>query len=72
MADDVRKKIMEEDDWIYCPRFNNSISCLLDRYPDGVPERIIAQVLLITEEEVEALYQGIVLKLREALREDED
>lgn len=36
--------------------------------PEGVPDRVIAQVLQISEEEVEVVYQEAVEKLRAALR----
>lgn len=60
-----RKIMIETDpDYIASKRFDYSLNKLLERYPDGCPDRIIATALMIDEEEVEILYQNIVLKLR--------
>lgn len=60
----VKYKIENSPDWIAIKRFNYSLNKLLERYPDGVPDRIIAQALQINEEEVEIIYQKILSKLR--------
>jgi hypothetical protein len=62
------KALIESDpDFIYSKRFNYSLKELQLRYPDGCPDRIIAAVLMITEDDVEAVYQKIVLKLRNCM-----
>jgi hypothetical protein len=62
------KQLIESDpDFIYSKRFNYSLAELQKRYPDGCPDRIIAAVLMITEDDVEAIYQKIVVKLRNAM-----
>ncbi len=77
-SEEARLKIHSEADFIYLPRFENSINKLLRRYSGGpVPDRIIAQALLITEDEVQSLYEIIVIKLRtgmgvEALDQEQD
>ena len=40
----------------------------MDRYPEGVPNRIIADALMITEDDVEEIYVRIVEKLREIMK----
>lgn len=65
-------RLYTDPDYIALKRFDYSINKLVERYPDGAPPKLIAQALLITEEEVEEIYQGIVLKLREAMVEDGD
>ncbi len=64
---EVRRLIAEDPDFVHLKRFDYSIRKLLERYPDGCPTRIIAQALMITEEDVEAQYQSIVVKLRESM-----
>lgn len=59
-----QNKIMEDPDYIDIKRFDFSLKKLLERYPDGCPNRIIAKALDISEEEVEAKYEEIVQKLR--------
>jgi hypothetical protein len=64
----IRKRIDSEPDYIPIKRFDYSLTKLLEKYPDGnVPDRLIAQALLISEEEIEETYQKIVIKLRHAL-----
>jgi len=64
----IRAKIANEENFIAIKRFNYSLERMLERYPDGVPDRIIAQALLIKEEDVEELYQKIILKLRKGMK----
>jgi hypothetical protein len=70
-SDDVRRRIQTEPDYIYLPRCNCSVQHLIRRHPDGVPTHTIAQALLLTEAEVEALYEEIVLKLRALMRAEQ-
>lgn len=70
---DVRRRLETEEDFINLKRFGFSIREVMKRYPDGVPDRIIAQALGISEEEVEARYGEIVARLRETMKvEDEE
>lgn len=70
---DVRRRLETEEDFINLKRFGFSIREVMKRYPDGVPDRIIAQALGISEEEVEARYGEIVAQLRETMKvEDEE
>jgi hypothetical protein len=64
----IRAKIANEENFIAIKRFNYSLERMLERYPDGVPDRIIAQALLIKEEDVEELYQKIILKLKKGMK----
>jgi len=51
-------------DWINLKRFNNSLTEVVVRYPDGCPDHVVAGALNIDESEVDILYTQIVLKLR--------
>jgi len=64
---EARRLITTDEDFVYSKRFGYSLKKLLERYPDGCPDRVIAAVLLITEDDVEAHYQRIVIKLRNAM-----
>lgn len=59
-----KRKIYEENDYIDHPKYKNSIKKLIEKYPDGVEDQVIAKVLNITEEEVEEIYQSAVEKLK--------
>lgn len=68
MTPEEQKRMIEEDsDYIASKRFDNSLAKLMDRYPDGCPDRIIATALMMEEGEVEKRYQVIVLKLRKSM-----
>lgn len=71
-SDEVTNLIETDSDYVYLKRFDFSLNKLLERYPEGVPVRIIAQALFMTEEEVEATYESIVVKLRRFMGVEED
>ena len=64
----LKKKIMEDPDFIYCPRLGNSLNKLIEKNPDGIDDERIQKVLLITKEELEEIYQSAIQKFREALK----
>jgi hypothetical protein len=63
-AFDLKKKVAEDPKFIALKRFDYLIDNLIERYPEGCPDRIIAEALLISEPEVEEIYQKAVVKLR--------
>ena len=63
----LKKKILEDEDFIYCPRLGNSLKTLIDKNPDGITNERISKVLLISEEEVEALYKSALEKFRKKM-----
>ena len=66
--EEAKKRVETEADFVYSKRFDFSLQKCLDRYPDGAPNRIIAQCLMLTEEEVEQIYQDVVQKLRVVMK----
>jgi len=63
----LKKKIKNDEDFIYCPRLNNSMKSFLITHPDGVKDDRIAKVLLVDEEEVKSIFAGAIEKLRNKL-----
>jgi hypothetical protein len=61
---DGPNKIRTDPDFVYMNRYHNSIKELLDRYPDGCPDHIIASAFEITEEELEERFQRLILDLK--------
>lgn len=61
-----------DDHFVYSKRFNFSIEKLEERYPDVVPDRVIAAVMMITEDDVEAHYQRITRELQQLMGVDPD
>lgn len=70
--EEIKELIEQDKDFIYSKRFDFSIEKLLERYPEGAPPKVIAQVLLVTEEEVDKLTQEAILSLRKKMKVDVD
>lgn len=62
-----KELISTHPDYINIKRFDYSLEKLLDRYPNGAPDRIIAQALDMTEDEMKELYQQALEKLKKEL-----
>lgn len=65
---EVLLKVLEDKDFILTRRFDFSVEKMLERYPDGAPDRAIAQALGIEEHEVEPWYLEVVDKIREMVK----
>lgn len=65
----LKKKIMEDKDFIYCPRLGNSLSKLIEKYPDGVDNERIQKILLLSEKEVNDIYESAIKKLKDAFKD---
>jgi hypothetical protein len=64
---EVLRRINEEPDFVYLEKFDNSLSKVLDKFPDGAPNKLICKALMMTEEEVEETARSAIMKIREAL-----
>ena len=64
---ELKKRIREEEDYIYNPKMGNSLRKMINRYPDGVEDKKIAKVLLMSVKELNRHYQGIIKRVREKL-----
>jgi hypothetical protein len=67
MTDEKKHKILNDEDFIDHLKFKNSLSKLIEKYPDGVDNETIAKVLNMTEEEVEETYMSAIQKLKDNL-----
>lgn len=63
------KKILEDDDYVRCPKFSNSLNKFTQKNSEGVENSTIARLLMMSEEEVEKIYQEAVAVLREAMKD---
>lgn len=68
--DEILRRIAEEDDYIRCPKFANSLNKFLAKNPEGVDDKAIARLLMISEEEVAKVYEEAVRKLREKMGDE--
>jgi len=64
---EMEKKVREEDDFIHSPKFGNSIKRFLAKMENPPENTTIGRLLLLSEEEVEKLYQESVVILREKM-----
>lgn len=62
--DAIRQRIKDEEDFIYCPRLGNSVEQLLEKNPDGIDDVRMTKVLLMSEEEIEQIYESALQKLK--------
>jgi len=69
---EARRLIDTDPDFVFMKRFDYSLDKLMERYPDGAPAKIIAQAMMMTEDEVEELYEAVIVKMRQALRVELD
>lgn len=67
MKPEVLKKIQEDEDFIHCPKMNNSIKEILKKNPDGLEDKKIADLLCMQIDEIEEIYQSAIKKLRQKL-----
>lgn len=67
--DELKKKVLEEEDFIKCPRSFNSLQKYLAKSPEEVEDKVIAKLLLIDEKEVQQIYDEAVKKIKEQLGE---
>lgn len=66
---EIQKRIATEDDYIRCPKCGNSLSKFTEKNSEGVKNSTIAKLLMITEEEVEKLYEEAVQMLKDDMLE---
>ena len=62
--EDIQKRLETEEDFINLRRYGFSLKVLLDKYPNGCPDHIIAAALNLTEDELEIHHQKIISCLR--------
>ena len=67
---DIKRRIMEEEDYVRCPKVGNSLNRFTLKNSDGVENATIARLLMMSEEEVEKVYNEAVAMLRESMVDD--
>jgi hypothetical protein len=69
--EEIKKKIENDPDYIYNPKMGNSLKKMVERYPDGIEDEKIAKVLCMDISEIEEIYEGVLIKIREKLGVEE-
>lgn len=57
-------RIETEEDFVVSKKHNNSLSRLLEDYPDGVPDKVICKVLQITPDDLKRHYKCAIMNLK--------
>lgn len=68
----TKKRIKEEADFIYSPKFHNSLEKFVAKYDNGVEDDHAAKVLLMTEEEFKEEYLKTVQALQKDMLDEQD
>lgn len=68
--DAMRKLIEDDEDFINAPKFGNSLEKYLAKNDNLLENGAIGRLLLLSEEEVEEIYQESVVELRKAINPD--
>lgn len=63
----LKTRIMSELDFIVNSRFSNSLKLIMNRYPEGVPEHIIAKSLMLAPSEISVLHKTALKILGESI-----
>lgn len=66
---EIQHRIAVEEDYIRCPKFVNSLNKFIAKNSEGVKNNVIARLLMMTEEEVEKVYQEAVQMLRDDMED---
>jgi hypothetical protein len=62
---EIRDRVNNDPEFVNIKRYNYSIENLLARYQDSsIPDRVVAQALALTEQELEDEFARLVEKLR--------
>lgn len=60
-------KVLNDEDYVHSKVHGYSLERMLDRYPEGCPDKVIARALMIPEDKVVELYEQIVEKLKKSM-----
>lgn len=69
-TDKALELINDSPNFVCLKRFDYSLKKLLARYPEGVPDKVIAQALMIPEEYLPELWNDIIVRLRSIVKSD--
>jgi uncharacterized protein YdcH (DUF465 family) len=69
---ELKKLILENEDFIKSFKHSNSLAKFLARNPKELDNYTISKLLMVTEEEIEKIYQESVDKMRSAMLDSKD
>lgn len=69
--DNILKRILEEEDFVHAPKYQNSLQKVLAKTDKILENGAISRLLLIPEEEVERLYQESIEAFQDEMLDEE-
>lgn len=64
----IRSLIENDPDYIYSHKYNYSLKELEKERPNGVSDKFIANVLLLSIQDIKIIYENIIKKTRQILK----
>lgn len=64
---DRGQKLKTEPDYIVAPNHGDSLTKVMATHPEGVSDKMICRALLLTQAELDTLFAGILVKLKDNL-----
>lgn len=68
---ETMRKVKEDEDFIHAPKFGNSLNKYLAKTDGMLENNAIGRLLLISDVEVEAIYQESIAELRKEMIDEE-
>jgi Sec7-like guanine-nucleotide exchange factor len=68
--EDIKKRILEESDFIKSYKYGNSMAKFLSKNDKELDDSVIARLLMIDKEEVEDIYRKAVEMLKKGIEQD--
>lgn len=62
--EEIQHLLHNDETFVNSKRYGYSIDAVLERYPDGAPNNVIAQLLELDKDDIDARYSSIVVNLR--------
>ena len=69
-TEEARSQLVTNPDFVNLKRYSYSLAKVMEQFPNGCPDKLIAAALLITEDDVKALDESIPAKLAVAMKVD--
>lgn len=64
---EARHLVASDPDFVFLKRFDYSLAKVKERYPEGCPDRIVANAMMIIEDDVSVEYARVCSTLREIM-----
>jgi len=67
-VDKIRDRVQNDPDYVECSRFKYSAEYAIKKNPDGLDDKTIAKILMVTTNNVKRFYESAVKKMRKKLK----